>query len=132
MADQIPMVDYLILDDEPHLVSNECAECGALFFDRRNACAACGKRHFEQRRLGSTGKVRTFTIVHRAAKGVPAPYVSAVIDLEGGGRVKANVVNIEPEPDKVSLGMDVRLTTYVAGVDDRGTEAIAFGYEPIS
>jgi len=70
--------------------------------------------------------------VHRAAKGVPAPYVSAVIDLEGGGRVKANVVNIEPEPDKVSLGMDVRLTTYVVGVDDRGTEAIAFGYEPIS
>ena len=47
VADQIPMVDYLILDDEPHLVSNECAECGALFFDRRNACAACGKRQFE-------------------------------------------------------------------------------------
>jgi hypothetical protein len=26
--------------------------------------------------------------------------------------------------------MDVRLTTTVAGVDDEGTEAIQFGYEP--
>jgi hypothetical protein len=26
--------------------------------------------------------------------------------------------------------MDVRLTTTVAGVDDEGTEAVQFGYEP--
>jgi hypothetical protein len=26
--------------------------------------------------------------------------------------------------------MPVRLTTYVAGTDDDGTEAIGFGYEP--
>ena len=45
--------------------------------------------------------------------------------------VKANVVNVEPEPDKVSLGMKVRLTTFVAGTDDEGTEAVAFGFEPV-
>ena len=74
------------------------------YFDRRNACAACGGRSFSSSRLSNTGVVRTFTIVHRAARGVPAPYVSAVVDLDGGGRVKSNIINIEPTPQNVSLG----------------------------
>jgi len=70
------------------------------------------------------------TIVHRAVPGVPTPYVSAIVDLSGGGVVKANLLNVEPSPDKVRFGMDVRLTTAVAGVDDEGAEAVQFGYEP--
>ena len=68
--------------------------------------------------------------MHRAAPGVPTPYVSVVVDLDGGGVVKANLVNVEPDPDHVRFGMPVRLTTYVAGTDDEGTEAVAFAYEP--
>ena len=75
--------------------------------------------------------VRSFAIVHQASPGVPVPYVSTVVDLDGGGQVKANIVNVEPEPDKVSLGMKVQLTTFVAGTDDEGTEAVAFGFEPV-
>jgi hypothetical protein len=37
---------------------------------------------------------------------------------------------VEPDPEHVQFGMKVRLTTTVAGVDDDGTEAIQFGYEP--
>jgi uncharacterized OB-fold protein len=44
--------------------------------------------------------------------------------------VKANVVNVEPSPQQVRLGMPVKLTTVVAGTDDDGTDAVAFGYEP--
>ena len=95
--DQIAMVEYLHLDDEPHLVANVCDNCGATYFDRRNACAACGAREFTASRLANTGSVRTFTIVHRAARGVPAPYVSAVVDLDGGGRgVEAVAFGYEP------------------------------------
>lgn len=130
MAEQIPMVDYLVLGDTPHLVAHECKECGALYFDRRNACARCGGRTFGSRELATTGVVRSFSIVHQAAPGVPVPYVSSVVDLDGGGAVKANVVNVEPDPEHVRLGMKVRLATFVAGADDEGTEAIAFGFEP--
>jgi len=131
MAKQIPIVDYLVLGDAPHLVSNECTNCGALYFDRRNACAHCGQTAFGKKTLGTTGVVRSFAIVHQASPGVPVPYVSTVVDLDGGGQVKANIVNVEPEPDKVSLGMKVQLTTFVAGTDDEGTEAVAFGFEPV-
>jgi uncharacterized OB-fold protein len=132
MASQIPMVDYLVLDgDSAHIEAKECASCGALFFDRRNACASCGKREFGTRRLSNDGLVRTFTIVQRAAPGVPAPFASAVVDLDGGGKVKANIVGVDPTPENIKLGMPVTLTTFVSGTDDNGTEAVAFGYRPV-
>ena len=132
MGKQVPIVDYLVLDDgAPHLIANRCDNCGALYFDRRNACAKCSGRSFSQHRLADDGTVRSFTIVHRAAPGVPTPYVSAIVDVSGGGVVKANLLNVEPRPDHVRFGMKVRLTTTVAGVDDEGTEAVQFGYEPV-
>ena len=131
MGKTIPIVDYLVLDDgAPYLVANESVSSGALYLDRRNADARSGTTGFRRRRLADTGAVRTFTIVHRAAPGVPTPYVSVVVDLDGGGVVKANLVNVEPRPEAVQVGMRVRLTTYAVGVDDEGTEAIAFAYEP--
>jgi uncharacterized OB-fold protein len=131
MGKQVPIVDYLVLDDgAPYLVANRCDSCGALYFDRRNACAKCSGRSFSKQRLADDGMVRSFTIVHRAAPGVPTPYVSAIVDLSGGGVVKANLLNVEPDPERVQFGMKVRLTTTVAGVDDDGAEAIQFGYEP--
>lgn len=129
---QIPMVEYLILDDgEPYLVANACKECGATYWDRRNACAKCGKREFERKRMGAEGELVSFSIVHRAAPNVPTPYVSSVVHLNGGGSVKANLVDVEADPEQVKLGMKVRLKTFVAGSDDDGTEAVAFGFAPI-
>ena len=130
-APQVPLVDYLRLGARPYLRASECANCGARFFDRRNACANCGKREFKNARVKNTGRVKAFTIVHRAAPGIPAPYVSAIVETEDGTTVRSNVVNCEPSPDVVSLGMKVKLTTYPIGTDDDGTEAVAFGYEPV-
>ncbi len=131
MAKKLPLVDYLVIDDgEPYLVANTCTHCGARYFDRRNACGKCGQTSFERSSLSSVGSVRAFTIVTRAAKGVPTPYVSAIVDLEGGGVVKANLIDVPPDPDKIVMGMPVRLKTFVAGTDDDGTEAVAFGYAP--
>ena len=128
---QIPMVDYLVLDDSgPYLRANACEECGALYLDRRVACAKCGADRFDTKRLAGEGRLRSFTIVHRAAPGVPTPYVSAVVDLDGGGVVKANLVDVQPDPKDIQLGMPLRMTTFVAGTDDEGTEAVAFGFAP--
>ena len=64
--------------------------------------------------------------------GIPVPYTSVLVDLDGGGTVKANLVNTPPDPEHVKLGMAVRMTTFTAGTDDDGTEAIAFAFEPAS
>jgi uncharacterized protein len=127
---QVPLVDYLVLGDEPHLEANECTSCGARFFDRRNACAACFATEFRRVPVATDGELQAFTIVAFAAPGVPVPFVAGVIDCDGTS-VRGNVINTEPDPEHVSLGMKVRLATYVAGTDDDGTEAIGFGFEKV-
>lgn len=130
MPEQLPYVGYLELGREPHLVAQECASCGALFLDRRNACARCGAAGFAARRLSGDGNVRAFTIVHRATPDVRVPYISAIVDLDGGGVVKANLVDVEPVPERVRLGMRVTMTTFGVGTDADGVEAVGFGYRP--
>jgi uncharacterized OB-fold protein len=130
MPGQLPYVSYLQLGDEPHLVAQECQSCHALYFDRRNACARCGQQDFGARRLADEGAVRAFTIVHRATPDVQVPYISAIVDLDGGGVVKANLVGVAPDPDQVRLGMRVQLTTFGVGTDSEGVEAVGFGYRP--
>lgn len=127
MTTRIPLVEYLVLDDEPHLVANECTTCGARFFDRRNACAACFGREFTAARIDTFGEVRSFTIVAHAAPGVSVPFVAAVVDC-GGTSVRGNVVNVPPQPAHIHLGMKVRLTTFPIGAN---RTVVGFGFEPL-
>ena len=130
MTNQVPLVDYLMLGDDPHLMANECTACAARYFDRRNACAACGGTGFTRARLATTGEVRAFTIVAFAAPGIPVPFVAALIDCDGTS-VRANLINVTPDAEHVRLGMKVKLATYPLGTDDAGVEAVGFGFEPL-
>ena len=124
MSAQIPLVDYLVLGDTPHLVAHECTACGARFFDRRNACANCSKTDFRSVDIPTEGVLRTFTIVTFAAPGIAGVFEC------GGTSVRANIVNCAPTPEAVSLGMKVKLVTVPVGTDEAGTEAVGFGFEP--
>jgi uncharacterized OB-fold protein len=128
-AAQVPIVEYLVLDGEPHLEAWTCDRCGARFFDRRNACAACFATGFHREPVATHGEVRAFTIVSLAAPGIPVPFVSATIDCAGTS-VRANLINVDPTPEAVTLGMPVRLATYPLGADADGTIAMGFGFEP--
>lgn len=128
MTQTIPAVDYLVLGDQPHLVAQACTACSALYFDRRNACAKCFATDFEDRPLATEGVLRAYTVVERGAKN--GPFTSAVVELAGGGIVKANLLGVT-DPGQISPEMKVRLATFEAGTDDDGTVAVAFGFEPI-
>jgi uncharacterized OB-fold protein len=130
MTQQVPLVEYLVLGDDPHLVAKECTSCGARFFDRRNACASCFATEFKDVRVATEGELRSFTIVAFAAPGVPVPFVAGIVDCDGTS-VRGNVVNTEPDAEHVKLGMKVRLTTFPIGTDSAGTEAVGFGFEPL-
>jgi uncharacterized OB-fold protein len=130
VSGQIPFVDYLALEPEPHLVANECTSCGARFFDRRNACASCFATDFTKVAISTEGELRSFTIVAFAAPGIPVPFVAGIIDC-AGTTVRGNVVDIEPDADHVKLGMKLRLTTVPVGEDTAGTQAVNFAFEPL-
>jgi len=130
MPGQVPLVDYLVLGNDPHLIAHECKSCGARYFDRRNACANCEGDQFTDVDIPTTGELRAFTIVSMAAPGIDVPFAAGVVDC-GGTSVRGNVINTPPDPEHVTLGMKVKLATYSIGKDDDGTEAIGFGFEPI-
>src|SRR4051812_29477663 len=116
MSKQIPLVEYLKLGSDPHLEAHECTSCGARFFARQNGCASCSATEFKPVRIGNEGELRTFTIVAHAAPGIQVPFVSAIVDCDGTS-VRANIVNIDPAPENITLGMKVRLTTFSIGTD---------------
>ena len=123
----LPIVDYLRLGDDPHLEASECTGCQARYFDRRNACAKCGKDEFRPVRVADDATLRSFSIVYRAAPGIPVPYVSAIVKTDDGTSVRTNVVGLG-DPMTAELGMRLRFTTFSCGTDDNGTDCVAFGY----
>jgi uncharacterized protein len=56
--------------------------------------------------------------------------MAAWVDCDGTS-VRGNLINVEPDPEQVTVGMKVRLVTYGMGTDEEGTEAIGFGFEPL-
>jgi uncharacterized OB-fold protein len=131
VAVQIPAVDYLVLGDSdtdgPHLQAWRCDDCNAAYFDRRNGCARCFGTSFTRKPVASEGVIKAFTRVERGAK---QPFTSVVVDLGDGVNVKANLRGVD-DPNAITADFKVRMYTFVAGTDDEGTEAVAFGFEPV-
>jgi len=109
MAGQIPWSTIWCGRDEPHLVAQECANCGARFFDRRNACANCFATDFKTVSIATEGTVRAFTIVAFAAPGIPPrswPLSSTAADpgaRQPGQRRDAAAPRLKPAQSRPSL-----------------------------
>ena len=130
MGNQIPIVGYLVLDDgEPYLAANECDKVAPLLRAPQRLFAL--RQPLVQPEEAGDHRRRTF-VRHRPPGHArcAGPVRVVDVDLDGGGDVKANVVNVEPDPEHIKLGMKVKLTTFVADTDDEGTEAVVFGFEP--
>ena len=87
-----------------------CAACRRAQFYPRVACARCGGRALEWRRSAGRGVVHAVTVVHRAPSAAfraDVPYTIALVDLDEGFRMMANVVGTAPET--VAIGDRVRL-----------------------
>jgi len=131
MTTSVPIVEYLALGDSPHLIAQQCATCHATYFDRRDGCASCFGSAFSPVDVSTTGTLETYTVVAVAAPGVQVPFVAGVINCDGIA-VRSTIVNVEASPNDVRMGMPLRLTTFVLGADDNGTQAIGFGFEPVT
>ncbi len=132
----LPVVPYLKIPDDgdPHLEGQQCTHCQKIFLTERTTCANCGKEGpFVAKKLANTGTLYVYSIVHRSFPGVEVPYVSAVVDLDGGGTVKGNLINIDPEPEKIEFGMPVEVIYKIAPRKDaEGNEYLTYYFQPRS
>jgi uncharacterized OB-fold protein len=134
-AEPLPVVEFLKIpaDGEPYLEGYRCAACSAVVLGPRPACPKCSARgRMEATRLADTGTLYAYSIVHRSFPGIEVPYVSAIVDLEGGGTVKGNLINVEPDPAKIPFGMPVEVVyTDALGRKDRdGNAYLSYFFQP--
>ena len=83
-------------------------------------------------RLSNKGKLYTYSIVHRSFPGIDVPYISAIVDLEGGGTIKGNLINVEPDPANIEFDMpiDVVFDDALGRKDKDGNSYIAYFFQP--
>ena len=106
-----------------------CTDCGAVAAELTRACRACGSRKpLEAFRPADTGKLFSWTVVHRSYPGIAVPFVSAIVDLDGGLTVKGTL----RLDDLASLrvAMPVRLVIDDAGgvKDKEGRPYVGFHF----
>lgn len=133
----LPAVPFLKLpeDGDPYLEGQRCKECSAVFLGERSVCSKCGARdQLEAVRLSNRGNLYVYTIVHRSFPGIQVPYVSAIVDLEGGGTVKGNLVGVDPDPEKIQMGMPVEVVyrDALGRKDKEGNSYISYFFQPRS
>lgn len=95
-----------------------CPACDRVQFYPRSICAGCGRSALEWRRSNGTGTVYALTVVYRppsAAFAAGVPYAIALVDLDEGFRMMANVIDCDPEAvaigDRVQVVFERRADT---------------------
>ena len=131
----LPVVPYLKLPEggDPYIEGHKCGNCGSIFLGERRVCSKCGARdEMSATPLSNQGKLYVYSIVHRSFPGIEVPYVSAIVDLEGGGTVKGNLIGVDPDPEKIAFGMPVEVVYKDAlGRKDRdGNSYISYFFKP--
>jgi uncharacterized OB-fold protein len=98
------------VDGRPYLEGSKCGECGAVFLGKRENCGRCGTRgQMQTVRLGERGSLYSYTIVYRSYPGVKVPFISVIVDLDGGGTVKGNLLDVAPDAKNICFSMPVRM-----------------------
>ena len=88
-----------------------CAGCGRHVFYPRAVCPHCAGADLEWVEAAGSGRVHSFTVVHRAPPDYrdEVPYVIALVDLDEGVRMMTRLVDVEPAAVSVDLPVEVAI-----------------------
>lgn len=136
--DPRPAFPFIVFGDEgPKLTALRCSACGATYAEaERLACARCGADadalHAFTPML--TGTLHAASIVRRGYPGVPVPFISAVVDLDGGPTLKGTLRAETFEPHEIAHGRRVAVVfdDALGRKDAEGNIYISHFFEPIA
>lgn len=133
----LPVTDFVKIpeDGDPYIEGHKCGKCSAVFIGAREVCSKCFSRNTMTRtKLGDTGKLYAYSIVYRSFPGVEVPYISAIVDLDGGGTIKGNLINIDPNPENLEFDMplEVVFKDALGRKDKDGNSYLSYFFQPRS
>jgi uncharacterized OB-fold protein len=115
------------------LVGEVCGHCDTKLFPPRDICPECGEEAKALYTFSGRGEVYSYTTVYEAPAGFEAtsPYTVAMIRLEEGPLVTAQLTDLEDR--KVEIGMPVEMVTRKlrSTADDRGMLVYGYKFRPM-
>ena len=101
------------------LLIQKCGACGAVWHPPLPICPECGASSVSWVPASGRGKVFSYTIVHVAAHpdfAERVPYVAALVELEEGPRLVADILDVEPDQVQVDMPVTVKFVSVAEGV----------------
>jgi len=110
------------------LVGEVCESCGNKIFPPRDICPECEAPAKMPYQFSGRGEVYSFSSVYHPPEGFDefAPYTVALVKLEEGPMVAAQLTDVERE--KVEIGMPVEMVTRRLR-EDGSKGMIVYGYK---
>ncbi|HEY3320115.1 MAG TPA: Zn-ribbon domain-containing OB-fold protein [Planctomycetota bacterium] len=109
-----------------------CCKCETKHFPPRKRCIQCGGTELRTIKLARRGHVAAVTSIHQPASGFQkgARMLAAVIDLDDGVRLIAQLTDVEPED--ASVGMPVEMVVRRLRTDnENGPILYAYKFRPV-
>jgi uncharacterized OB-fold protein len=127
-------ISYERFLDEDRLMGSRCQKCGAIFVPPRSVCIKCYGSEMEWVEIEGRGKLVAFTCI---AIGPPfmikegydrkRPYVSGVVELEGGVKVVARIEGVDgSKPETIRIGTPLEAEFLHRGEGENSTTFLAF------
>jgi uncharacterized OB-fold protein len=110
------------------LIGETCRACGKPIFPPRDVCPHCTEAGQDQRAFSGKGEVYSFSTVYDAPAGYAeyAPYTVALVKLEEGPLVTAQLTDVDRE--EVQVGLPVEMVT--RKIREQGENGmIVYGYK---
>jgi len=115
------------------LLGEVCPQCHAKLFPPRDLCPECGEEAKTTFTFSGRGEVYSYTTVYNAPAGYEesAPYTVALIKLEEGPLVTAQLTDLEK--GEVRIGTPVEMVTrrLRAADDERGLLVYGYKFRPV-
>ena len=111
------------------LVGEICPHCESKIFPPRDVCPECGGEAKELYTFSGRGEVYSYTTVYDAPAGFKenAPYTIAMIKLEEGPMVTAQMTDLGDKP--VEVGTPVEMVTRRLRTDGDERGMLVYGYK---
>lgn len=131
-----PIADGLleIIDGEPVILGSRCAACETVAFPCQASCPRCTSQDVEPHVLQRFGTLWTWTTQGFRPKSPPytgpeefEPYGVGYVELGGEIRVEGRLT--ESDPERLRIGMPMRVTSMVVPGPD-GEDRLTYAFEP--
>jgi uncharacterized protein len=115
------------------LVGEVCPHCNAKLFPPRDVCPECGQEARTPYQFSGRGEVYSYTTIYDPPAGYEenAPYTVALVKLEEGPIVTAQLTDLGDEPVKIGAPVEMVTRKLREDGDERGMIIYGYKFRPV-